>query len=59
MQAPILKKESEIYGVNEIPCASCPSTDNEFKFAKKGNVYHEGIENSRQDKIRTIINFFG
>lgn len=51
------KKESEIYGVNEIPCASCPSTDNEFKFAKNGNVYHDGIENSRQDKIRTIINF--
>jgi len=52
------KKESKIFGATEIPCASCPSVDNEFKFAKNGKVFHDGIENSRQDKIRIITNFF-
>ncbi len=51
------RTESISYGGNEIPCASCPSVDNEFKFAKNGKVYHDGIYNSRQDKIRIIINF--
>ena len=45
-------------GVEEIPCGSSPSVDNEFKFSKNGNVYHDGIENSRQEKIKIITDFF-
>lgn len=51
------KSESKLVGMDEIPCASCPSVDNEIKFAKNGIVSHDGVENSRQDKIEIITNF--
>ncbi len=35
-------------------CASYPTTDNEFRFAKNGYVVHDGFELSRQDKIHII-----
>lgn len=41
---------------DERVCASYPTTDNEFRFAKHGKVKHDGFELSRQDKIRLIVN---
>lgn len=42
---------------DERVCASYPTTDNEFRFAKHGRVKHDGFELSRQDKIRLIVNY--
>lgn len=36
-------------------CASYPTTDNEFKFADKGHVVHDGFELTRQDKVGVIV----
>lgn len=41
-------------GIN-IQCASYPTTDSEFRFAKEGYVLHDGFEYSRQDKIHIIV----
>lgn len=36
-------------------CASYPTTDNEFKYADKGHVIHDGFELNRQDKVSIIV----
>lgn len=36
-------------------CASYPTTDSEFAFAKIGTVVHDGFELSRQDKVQIIV----
>lgn len=36
-------------------CASYPTTDSQFAFAKIGTVIHDGFELSRQDKIHIIV----
>lgn len=39
---------------NTYPCASDPTTDNEFRFAST-SVVHDGYEMTDQDKARTIV----
>lgn len=39
---------------NTYPCASDPSTDNEFRFAGT-SVIHDGYEMTDQDKARTVV----
>ena len=36
-------------------CASYPSTDNEFRYADKGHIVHDGFELNRQDKVSIIV----
>lgn len=38
-------------------CASYPTTDNEFRFAYNGITIHDGFALSRQDKIRTLVEY--
>lgn len=38
-------------------CASYPTTDSEFEFAKMGQVFHDGFELTRQDKIKYIVDY--
>lgn len=42
---------------DERVCASYPTTDNEFRYAKYGLVKHDGFEFSRQDKIKIIVDY--
>ena len=41
---------------NTYPCASDPTTDNEFRFAGTA-VVHDGYEMTDQDKARMIVNY--
>lgn len=41
---------------NTYPCASDPTTDNEFKFADTA-VCHDGYEMTDQDKARLVVNY--
>ncbi len=36
-------------------CASYPTTDTEFRFARNGYVTHDGFELTRQDKVRLLV----
>lgn len=36
-------------------CASYPTTDTEFRFAKNGYTTHDGFELTRQDKVRLLV----
>ncbi len=38
-------------------CASYPTTDNEFRYARNGCVVHEDFELTRQDKIKIIVDY--
>lgn len=40
-----------------IPCASDPTTDIQFKFAKTGGVVHDGFELTRQNKTKIIVDY--
>lgn len=42
---------------DERVCASYPTTDNEFRYAKYGLVKHDGFELTRQDKIKIIVDY--
>ena len=41
---------------NTYPCASDPTTDNEFRFAGT-SVVHDGYELTDQDKARAVVNY--
>lgn len=38
-------------------CSSYITTDSEFKFAARGSVIHDGFELSRQDKVRSLVEY--
>lgn len=38
-------------------CASCITTDSEYRYSSVGKVVHDGFELSRQDKVRVITDF--
>ena len=38
-------------------CASYPTTDNEFRFARRGGCVHDAFELSRQDKVRYLVDY--
>lgn len=52
-----------IYIASSIPmgkfriCASHVTTDSEFRFAGTGKCVHDGSELSRQDKVRTVVEY--
>jgi len=41
-----------------MPCASDPKVDNEFRFGTAGAVVHDGYELTRQDKVKTLVDYF-
>ncbi|MFJ5759889.1 peptidase [Neobacillus sp. NPDC093182] len=40
-----------------VACASDPTVDNEIKFGS-GQVYHDGYELSRQDKVKVVTDYY-
>lgn len=40
-----------------VTCASDPTIDNEIKFAS-GRVFHDGYELTRQDKVKTVVDYY-
>lgn len=50
----IASSNSPLYLVS---CASDPTVDNEIRYAS-GNVYHDGYELSRQDKVKVVVDYF-
>lgn len=42
---------------DERVCASYPTTDNEFQYAIRGTIKHDGFELSRQDKVAVVVNY--
>lgn len=43
--------------LNQVTCASDPSVDNEIKYGS-GEVFHDGYELTRQDKVKVITDYF-
>ena len=58
-----LKGIKTIYIASSVPmgeycmCASHVTTDSEFRYAGIGNCVHDGSELSRQDKVRTVVEY--
>jgi len=50
----IASSNSPLY---KVPCASDPTVDNEIKYGS-GNVFHDGYELSRQDKVKIVSDFY-
>lgn len=40
-----------------IPCASDPTVDNEIKYSS-GEVFHDGYELTRQDKVKVVVDYY-
>ena len=43
-------------GLNHL-CASNSTTDNEFRYANLGHIFHDGFELHRQNKVKIIVDF--
>lgn len=50
----IASSNSPLYPVS---CASDPTVDNEIKYGS-GEVFHDGFELTRQDKVKAIVNYY-
>ncbi|PEC23153.1 peptidase [Bacillus cereus] len=50
----IASSNSPLY---EVTCASDPTVDNEIRYAS-GQVYHDGYELNRQDKVKVVVDHY-